>query len=165
MAEKMAQEKTEANESSLKALNIMVKKVITINEESSVKEAAEVMNRFEIGSIIAVKKGMATGIITERDLLKRIVAEERNAKNVRVRDIMSTPLVSITSETELEKAALLMFQKKIKKLPVVDRRRLVGIISLTDIARSESMMGFLQKLAERRDPPKNIKKVLNSYIV
>ena len=161
----MTQEKTKANESSLRAVDVMVKKVITISEESSVKEAAEVMNRFEIGSIIVVKKGMATGIITERDLLKHIVAKERNAKNIRARDIMSTPLVSITCETELEKAALLMFQKKIKKLPVVDQERLVGIISLTDIARSESMMGFLQKLAERLDPPKNIKKVLSSYIV
>lgn len=161
----MAREKTEANKSSLKAIDIMVKKVITINEASSVKEAAEVMNRFEIGSIIAVKKGIATGIVTERDLLKRIVAEERNAKNIRVRDIMSTPLISITSETKLEKAALLMFQKKIKKLPVIEQKRLVGIVSLTDVARSQSMTGFLQKLAEWLDPPKNIKKVLDSYIV
>jgi len=161
----LPQEKTEANESSLKAIDIMVKKVVTINEESPVKEAAEVMNRFEIGSIIAIKKGEATGIVTERDLLKRIVAEGKNARNVRVKDIMSTPLVSITSETELEKAAILMFQKKIKKLPVVDKKHLVGIVSLTDIARSQSMMKFLQKLAVFQDTPKNIKKVLDYYIV
>jgi len=161
----MPQEKTEQVGSSLKAIDVMVKKVITINEESPVKEAADFMNQFEIGSIIVVKKGEIKGIITERDLLKHIVAEGKNAKRVRAKDIMSKPLVSITSETELEKAALLMFQRKIKKLPVVDQKRLVGIVTLTDIARSQSMMKFLQKLAESLDPPKNIKKVLNTYIV
>jgi CBS domain-containing protein len=161
----MSQEKTGVVEVSLKAINVMVKEVITIKEDALVKEAVDTMNRFEIGSIIAVKRGKATGIITERDLLKRIVAEGKNARRTRVRDIMSKPLLFITPDTQVEEAARFMFQKKIKKLPVIDRNRLVGIVSLTDIARSQSMLKFLQKLAELQSPSKNIKKVLDYYIV
>src|SRR4030042_1702791 len=124
------------------------------------------MNQFEIGSIIATRKGKAVGIITERDLLKRIVAEGKNAKKIRVKDIMSTPLITITPDTDLEEAARLMFEKKIKKLLVIDQNRLVGLVSLTDIARVQpEVIKILQKLSATQDTPKSIKKVLDYYIV
>jgi CBS domain-containing protein len=129
-----AREKANEGKVSLKTGDVMVREVSTIDENASVKEAADIMNQFEIGSIIATRKGKAVGIITERDLLKRIVAEGKNAKKTRVKDIMSSPLVVITPNTDLEEAARLMFEKKIKKLPVIDQNRLVGLVSLTDIA-------------------------------
>ncbi|MGQ9507009.1 MAG: CBS domain-containing protein, partial [Candidatus Bathycorpusculaceae bacterium] len=120
---------------SLKVEDVMVKEVITIDENSTVKEAAEIMNKFEIGCLIAVRKGKAMGIITERDLLKRVVAEARDANKTKVKDVMSSPLVVVEPSMDLEEAVRLMFQMKIKKLPVVDGKRLVGLVSLTDIAR------------------------------
>jgi CBS domain-containing protein len=161
-----AREKANEGKVSLKAGDVMVRAVITIDENASVKEAADIMNQFEIGSIIATRKGKAIGIITERDLLKRIVAEGKNAKKTRIKDIMSSPLVVITPNTDLEEAARLMFEKKIKKLPVIDQNRLVGLVSLTDIARSQpEIIKILQKLATIQDTPKSIKKVLDYYIV
>ena len=160
-----AQEKTDENKVTLKTGSVMVKEVITVDEKASVKEAADIMNQFEIGSVIATRKGKPIGIITERDLLKRIVSEGRDAKKTTVKEIMSTPLVAISPDTDLEEAARLMFKMKIKKLPVTEQNRLVGLISLTDIARAQPMIKFLQKLAATQYTPKSMKKVLNCYIV
>jgi len=95
----------------------MVKEVIMIDENASVKESADVMNDLEISSIIATRNGKPIGIITERDLLKRIVAEGRNAKKTKVKDIMSSPLTVIMPDMQLEEAVRLMFDKKIKNFP------------------------------------------------
>jgi CBS-domain-containing membrane protein len=79
---------------------------------------------------------------------------------------MSSPLITISPNTDVEEAARLMFEKKIKKLAVIDQNRLVGLVSLTDIARAQpSITKVLQKLAAMQDTPKSIKKVLDCYIV
>ncbi|MBS7633676.1 CBS domain-containing protein, partial [Candidatus Bathyarchaeota archaeon] len=131
----MTTKKEEKSSMSLKVEDVMIKEVVTIDEGATVKEAAEVMNKFEIGCLITVKRDKAVGIITERDLLKRVVAEDREAKKTKVKDIMTSPLVVVEPSTELEEAVRLMFQMKIKKLPVVDGKRLAGLVTLTDIAR------------------------------
>jgi len=159
------QPKSAETKVTMKAANVMVKKVLTVDEEASVKEAANIMNQFEIGSLIATRNGKPTGIITERDLLKRIVSEDRDAEKTKVKEIMSSPLIVISPDQDLEEAAELMFEKKIKKLPVTEENRLVGLLSLTDIARVQPMIKVLQRLSASLPPPKNIQKVLNSYIV
>jgi CBS domain-containing protein len=162
----VAQKKADKGKVSLKAGVVMAREVITIDENASVKEAADIMNQLEIGSIIATKKEKAIGIITERDLLKRIIAEGKNAKKTKVKDIMSSPLIVIAPNTDLEEAARLMFEKKIKKLAVIDQNRLVGVVSLTDIARVQpEVIKILQRLSATQDTPESIKKVLDSYIV
>jgi CBS domain-containing protein len=162
----VAEKKAEKGKVSLKAGIVMAKEVITIREDASVKEAADIMNQAEIGSIIATRRGKAVGIVTERDLLKRIVAEGKNAKKTKVQDIMSAPLISIPPDMDIEEAARLMFEKKIKKLLILDHNRLVGLVSLTDIARAQpSIANLLQKLAALQDTPKSIKNALDSYIV
>ncbi|MEM2419386.1 MAG: CBS domain-containing protein [Candidatus Bathyarchaeia archaeon] len=150
----------------LKVEDVMVREVITIDENATVKEAAEVMNKFEIGCLIAVRKGKAVGIITERDLLKRVVAEAKDVNKTKVKDVMSSPLVVVEPNLDLEEAVKLMFQMKIKKLPVVEGKRLVGLVSLTDIARFQpQMIKILKQLAMRQTPPKSMKKVMDYYIV
>ncbi len=162
----MSGEKKEEPSLSLKVKGVMVKDVITIDEKSTVKEAAEVMNKLEIGCLIAVRKGKAIGIITERDLLKRVVANARDAAKTKVKDIMSSPLVVVEPNKDLEEAVRLMFQMKIKKLSVVDGKRLVGLISLTDIARFQpQMMKIIKQLAMKQSAPKSMKKVIDYYVV
>lgn len=85
--------------------------------------------------------------------------------NLRVKEIMSRSLFFIAIDSDVEEAARLMFEWKIKKLAVMDKNRLVGIVSLTDIARSQPMAKFLLKLAALQDAPKSIKKVIDCYIV
>lgn len=159
-------QKKEEGDVSLTVEDVMVKEVMTIDENSTVKEAAEVMNKFEIGCLIAVRKGKAMGIITERDLLKRVVAEAKDATKTKVKNVMSSPLVVVEPNMDLEEAVKLMFQMKIKKLPVVDAKRLVGLVTLTDIARFQpQMIKIVKQLARRHAAPKSMKKVIDYYVV
>jgi len=162
----LPREQEDESRVSLKVEDVMVKEVITIDENSTVKEAAEVMNKFEIGCLIAVRKGKAMGIITERDLLKRVVAEAKAANKTKVKEVMSSPLVVVEPSMELEEAVKLMFQMKIKKLPVVESKRLVGLVTLTDIARFQpQMITILKQLTMRQATPKSMKKVIGYYVV
>lgn len=162
----LANKKKEETSLSLKVEDVMVKEVITIDENSTIKEAAEVMNKFEIGCLIAVRKGKAMGILTERDVLKRVVADARDTTKTNVKKVMTSPLVVVEPSTDLEEAVKLMFQMKIKKLPVVDGKRLVGLISLTDIARFQpQMIKILKQLAIKQAAPKSMKKVIDYYVV
>jgi CBS domain-containing protein len=150
---------------SLKVEDVMVKEVITVDEQSTVKEAADIMNKFEIGCLIVTKKGKAGGILTERDLLKRIVGEARDPVKTRVVDIMSKPLIVVEPDMEMEEAAKLMFKLKIKKLPVVQDGQLLGLVTLTDLARFQpQMIRILKKMSEQM-APRRMKKVVDYYVV
>jgi CBS domain-containing protein len=150
---------------SLKVEDVMVKEVITVDEKSTVKEAADTMNKFEIGCLIVTKNGKAVGILTERDLLKRIVGEARDPVKTRVADIMSKPLIVVEPDMEMEEAAKLMFKLKIKKLPVVQDGQLLGLVTLTDLARFQpQMIRILKKLSEQM-APRRMKKVVDYYVV
>jgi CBS domain-containing protein len=153
-------------EVTLRVEDVMVKEVIKVNEEVTTREAAELMNKFAIGCLIAVGKGRISGILTERDLLKRVVAEAKDASKLRVRDVMTSPLVVAEPGMDLGEAVKLMFERKIKKLPVVEDKRLVGLVSLTDIARFQpQMMVLVKHLAANHSAPKNIQKVIDRYII
>jgi len=150
----------------LRVEDVMVKDVIKINEDVTIKEAAGLMKKYEIGCLIAVKKGKVSGILTERDLLKRVVAESKDASKLRVRDVMTSPLIVAETKMDLGEAVRLMFQRKIKKLPVVEDKRLIGLVSLTDIARFQPhMMGLIKLLVANPTTPKSMQKVIDHYIV
>lgn len=162
----MKRENPKESETSLRVADVMVKEVITIDARLTVKEAADIMNKFEIGCVIAVRKGKAMGILTERDLLKRVIAEGRDASKIKVKDVMTSPLVVTESDMDLGEAVRLMFKMKIKKLPVVDGKKLVGLVSLTDIARFQpQMITILKQLAAKQATPKSMQKVIDRYVV
>ncbi|UCG36391.1 MAG: CBS domain-containing protein [Candidatus Bathyarchaeota archaeon] len=143
----------------------MVKEVITVDEQWTVKEAADVMNRFEIGCLIVTKDGKAMGILTERDLLKRVVSQAKSPRKTRVKSVMSKPLIVVEPDMDLEEAAKLMFKLKIKKLPVVGNGQLKGLVTLTDLARFQpQMIRILKKLSEKM-APKRMQKVVDYYVV
>ena len=164
----MAQEEAKEKEGdvALKVEDVMVKEVMTIDDSVTVKEAADVMNKFDIGCLIAIRKGKAMGILTERDILKRIVAGGKDAIKTKVKDVMTSPLVVAEPNMDLGEAVKLMFQMKIKKLPVVEGTRLVGLVSLTDIARFQpQMMTIVKQLAAKQTAPKSMQKVIDRYVV
>ena len=145
--------------------DVMVKEVITIDEKSTVREAANIMNRFEIGCLIVTKNGKAVGILTERDLLKRVVSQAKSPRRTKVETVMSRPLIVVEPEMDLEEAARLMFKLRVKKLPVVEGGRLTGLVTLTDLARFQpQMIRILKKLSEQM-APKRMKKVVDYYVV
>jgi len=150
---------------SLKVEDAMVKEVITIDEKSMIKEAADVMNRFEIGCLIVTKNRKAVGILTERDLLTRVVSQTKNPRKTKVETVMSKPLIVVEPDMDLEEAAKLMFKLKIKKLPVVENGRLIGLVTLTDLARFQPQMIRILKKLSKQMAPKRMKKVVDYYVV
>ena len=149
--------------------DIMIREVVTIDADATVKEAVKLMNKQEIGCLIAVKHKKLLGILTERDLLKKVLEHAKDPEKTKVRDIMSKQLVTGTPYMNIADAARLMIKENIKKLPVVVNDQLVGLITLTDIARSahlEAQMTDLMKELSRDGwlPPKRMKKVLSYYI-
>ena len=162
----MSKEKASKGEVSLKVEDVMTMEVIAMDEKASVKEAAETMSQNEISCVVAARKGKAIGIITESDLLKRVIVEGKNAKKTKIGEVMSSPLEVVAPGTTLEEALQLMFQKKIKKLPVVEKNRLLCVVSLTDIARCQpAIIKLLKSFSATQDTPKSMKKVLDYYIV
>jgi len=151
----------------LKVEDVMVEGVVTIDADATVMKAVQLMNENEIGCLIVMRRGRAVGIITERDLLKRVIGKSKNPKKTRVREIMTKPLIAGQPNMDLEDATRLMFKMKIKKLPVLESQgRLLGLITLTDVARFQpQMIRILKKLSERTSAPKRMQKVVDYYVV
>jgi len=146
--------------------DVMVDEVITIDADATVHKAVRIMNKHEIGCVIVVLKGKPVGIITERDMLKRVLAKSVDPEKIKVSDIMSAPLILGKPKMEIENAVELMFKTKIKKLPVVHRGKLIGLVTLTDITRFQPhIIKILKKLAVTKLPPKRLKKVVDYYLI
>jgi len=114
--------------------DVMTPNVITINPDQTIEQAARIMVNHGISSIIVYKNGKPIGILTEKDVLTRIVAAGQNPKKVTVSEIMTPEIIACHPNTSINEACLTMQKKKIKKLAVVNDTKLEGIISLTDIA-------------------------------
>ncbi len=154
----------------MEIVDIMIQDVITIDVDATVQKAAKIMNRHEIGCLIVVQRGKVVGIMTERDLLKKVVEQYKNPEKTKVQDIMSKRLIVGAPSMEIADAVRLMLQKKIKKLPIVVDGELIGLITLTDVARTTriepQMVGVIKELRKNGWlPPKHMKKVLDFYIV
>jgi CBS domain-containing protein len=111
----------------------MTKKVLIINPDITIKDAAKIMSQYRVGSIIVVEKDKLVGIITELDIIWKVVANELDPKITLVRDVMSKKVVTIKADQTLEDATEVMVENKIKKLPVIEGNKIVGIITATDI--------------------------------
>jgi CBS domain-containing protein len=117
----------------------MVKNVITLQTNTSVYEAVKLLNKNKIGCLVIVQDSQIVGILTERDLLERVLEKCRNPRETKVSEIMTKQVIVGKPEMELSEATNLMFENRMKKLPITERKQLVGIVTLTDIARSISM--------------------------
>jgi CBS domain-containing protein len=150
---------------SLEAQDIMVDKVITANKDASLEYAVELMNEHEIGCLVIVENEKPIGIITERDLLKRCLAKSKELRGMKVSDVMSRPVVVVDPKTEIEEAAKVMCEKRIKKLPIVEEGRLRGLITLTDILRIQPQLIRMYKIFSSDLAPRRMKKVFDYYLL
>jgi CBS domain-containing protein len=131
---------------SQKLRKIMIEKVVTVEASATVKQAAALMNLHEIGCIIVLDHEKPVGILTERDMLKRVICGSRMPETTKVLSLMTKPLVTASPDMRAGDAAKIMFERNIKKLPVVENGRLVGLVTLTDLLRSPGVVDFLNKL-------------------
>jgi len=113
----------------------MTKEVVFVNLTESLQSAAAKMAERDIGSIVIVQEGKPIGIVTERDFVRRVAALGKDPRALTATDIMSTPLVTVGPECDINTAAKIMTDNNIKRLPVVEGERLVGIITSFDIVK------------------------------
>jgi len=150
----------------------MVREVISVLGNVTVKYAASQMTRLGIGCLVITEGSNVVGIVTERDILVKIVSAGLDPSVIKVNEIMSNPVIIVTPETALDEAVELMFKHQIKKLPVIQdingNTLLVGLVTLTDIARMQpKLMETLQELFEinEKKVPRRMEKVINYYVV
>lgn len=148
-----------------KVADVMVKEVIAVESGVTVKEAVDLMNHYEIGCLVVLTEDRVEGIVTERDILKRVIGKHRDVNMTKIKEIMSRPVWVVRSDTQLETALQTMLTRKIKKLPVVQEGRLIGLLTLTDVARFQpKLLNKFRKFLLRVDTPKRIRKVADRYI-
>jgi len=134
---------------SLKIEDVMVEDVVSVSENATVREAAELMSKHEIGCLVVVKKGKPVGIVTETDMVKRVILQPVDPAEIKVGEIMSAPLVAGDPQMDVDEASRIMQRRKIKKLPVVKNGRLVGLVTTTDIVRSPEVMKMMIRAIKR----------------
>ena len=124
---------------SLSVQDVMVRQVLTIDATQNAKNAARLMSKFGVSSLIVSSDDDIVGILTERDILVRVVSSGQDPATVTIGEIMSEPIIIVKPETPLDEAIKIMFRERIKKLPVMcreeERMKLVGILSINDVAR------------------------------
>ncbi len=114
---------------------VMQKNLVTAQYHSSVQEAAEKMRRHNVGSIIIVEDGQKLkGMVTDRDIALKVAAESKDPRSTCVCDIMSSDLITAEADTDIDSAVRIMNRAKIMRLPITENGKLVGILSLADLA-------------------------------
>ena len=112
--------------------------VLKIDAEASALDAVRQMVGANIGSLLVTDGGEVTGIVTERDYLRRVAQEGPTDDSVTVRDIMSSPLIVVSPETEVDECMAVMTDRRIRHLPVVENGDVVGIVSIGDVVKFKS---------------------------
>ena len=117
----------------------------SIESDQPVFEAAKIMRDEDVGLLPVVEGERLLGTITDRDITIRVIAEQKDPSSVQAREIASTDLVTVDPQQDLSEALRLMAQHQVRRLPVVEEGRLVGIVAQADVARegSDSQTGEL----------------------
>jgi len=113
--------------------NIATREIVSIEADQTVKSAARLMSKRGIGSLMVTSNGKPVGIVTERDILTRVIAEGVEPAKAQVKAVMSSPLITIKEDASLADATILMHLKKIRHLFVVDGGQVVGILTDRDL--------------------------------
>ncbi len=119
----------------IKVKDLMRRDIATIDFNSNIKDAATIMRNKKVGYAIVLKDNVPVGIITERDITWKIVAEGLDIYQTNVYEVASSPLISVDPDADLSVAADLMEKYNIRRLPVIKDNKLYGIITATDIVK------------------------------
>lgn len=134
--------------------DLMTTNVITIDVNKTVIDAAELMDNGQVGCLVILDGEAPVGIVTERDIVRRIVAKKRTF-DVKISEIMSHPLLFIDPDASIRQAARIMTKNKIRRLPVLEDTKLVGLLVVSDFARQLSKKTITEEILEAiaRYPP------------
>jgi len=116
-------------------LNAKDGKIQSISPKATVYEALEKMSEKEIGALVVMENKKVVGILSERDYARKIILQGKSSKNTLVQEVMSANLFSVTPDTKVEDAMVLMTGKHVRHLPVFEKNKFIGIISIGDVVK------------------------------
>ena len=125
-------------ETRLAVRDVMTRTVVTATPDMSAAEAGKKMVENRVGNIIIVKEGRPVGIVTESDMVAKVISKNVKPGSIKLEQLMSKPLITTKSSDDINDAVLVMAQKKIRRLPVIDEEELVGIITDADVIQASS---------------------------
>ncbi len=123
--------------------DVMKKNVLKLPPSATVADAAKSMRDANIGTIIVEEQGKLFGLVTDRDIVVRALAEGRDPKSTRLSDTCSKSLFSLKPDDDIDRAVQLMREKSIRRIPVVENDKIVGIVSLGDLAMERDRQSAL----------------------
>lgn len=145
--------------------DIMTKPVVAIDINKSAKHAGMLIKKTRKGALIVVKNGRPVGILTDSDLIKKVIAKNILPSRVKVKNIMSKPLIVAGPNDDITVATKKLRRSNIKRLPVVDKGKIIGVVSLTDIAvASPGMIYVLENRLKMKEEPFAIREKFASGI-
>jgi CBS domain-containing protein/uncharacterized membrane protein YuzA (DUF378 family) len=118
----------------LRVRQVMTSEPATVDPSTSIAEAARMLKQHDVGSLPVVEGGRLTGIVTDRDIALRVVGEERDPATVSVGDVASGRPATVRPDQQLDEALRVMAKQQVRRLPVVENDRLVGILAQADVA-------------------------------
>ena len=118
----------------MKVRDIMTKSVATISPEATIKDAAQMMQRHNVGSIPVVDTNGLVGIVTDRDIVVRNIASGQDPSSTPIKNVMTSQVTTVTPDEDVNKITQMMSSRQIRRVPVVEYLKLVGMVSLGDLA-------------------------------
>lgn len=127
-------------ESVLKVGDAMTKSPIYISADATIHDCVQKMRNNEVGNLIILDGKKLRGIITERDIIYKVIAEKSDPSKIKAKDIMSDDVATISPEEDIQKAIKRMRDISVRRLPVVENDKLVGVLSVKDVLRVEPQL-------------------------
>lgn len=137
-----------------KVRDIMEKNVITIEQDKSALDAARLISEKDISFLVVVKDGIPTGVVSERDFVRKVVVNDKQASKIALSEIMSFKFRWVEPSTTIEEAVQKMLNNNIRRLIILENNKLVGVITQTDLAsflRSKLLIDGTVKNLEKED--------------
>lgn len=118
----------------------MKRKIVCADEKTSIEDISKLMKDNDIGSIVICDEDRKiTGIITDRDIVTRVIAEKQNTSETKVKDVMTKNVITIDVDDTVKDASSCMSNNQIRRIPVIENNKLIGIISIGDLARNNDV--------------------------
>ncbi|MEZ5500849.1 MAG: CBS domain-containing protein [Steroidobacteraceae bacterium] len=108
----------------------------TIAHDASVLDAIRRMAELGIGALVVMRDTQAAGIVSERDYARKVILQGRSSRDTKVTEIMSAPIIAVDEQTTVDRCMRLMTQHRIRHLPVLDDRELLGVVSIGDLVKA-----------------------------
>ena len=121
-----------------------IKEILTVDSKKSVIEALTIMAKYKIGALIVTNEAKMVGVISERDYAREIILEGKSSKDTKVEEIMTRKVLTLSADDKFEKGLEIMTQKRIRHMPVVDGKELIGMVSQGDLVKE--MISYQKEL-------------------